>query len=217
MPHALHSSNPNSTGKRLCRLGYAASEAKSGRSLQSFGAKSPFSGELLVVQLNEGCVAVWVRNQIFNIWGKIWVEVMVFFGQESNMPTVQVEAQLTTDELLRAVQQLDKTELEKFVFQVVNLRAKQQAPSLPKNEAELLQKINQGLPKELLKKYNELVSKRQAEDLSPDEYNELLKLTDQVEKLEAHRVEYLAEMARLRQASMTDLMNSLGIQSPAYV
>ncbi|MBC8548304.1 MAG: STAS/SEC14 domain-containing protein [Candidatus Brocadiales bacterium] len=133
------------------------------------------------------------------------------------MPTVQVEAQLTTDELLRAVQQLDKTELEKFVFQVVNLRAKQQAPSLPKNEAELLQKINQGLPKELLKKYNELVSKRQAEDLSPDEYNELLKLTDQVEKLEAHRVEYLAEMARLRQASMTDLMNSLGIQSPAYV
>ena len=171
------------------------------------------AGYALVVQLNDGRVG---ERSDFDICGKIRVEVMVFFPQESYMTTVQVEAQLTTDELLRAVQQLDKTELEKFVFNVVNLRAKQQAPSLPKNEAELLQKINQGLPKEILDKYNELVAKRQAENLTPDEHNELLELTDQVEKLEAHRVEYLAEMARLRQTSMTDLMSSLGIQSPSY-
>lgn len=132
------------------------------------------------------------------------------------MPTVQVEAQLTTDELLQAVQQLDKNELEQFVFRVVNMRAKQQAPSMPKAEAELLQKINQGLPKELLDRYNELVAKRQAEILTPDEHKELLSLTDQVEKLEARRVEHLAQLAHLQQTSMTDLMDSLGIQSPAY-
>lgn len=139
-----------------------------------------------------------------------------FFHQENNMPTVQVEAQLTTKELLQAVQQLDKSELEQFVFQVVNLRAEQQAPSISKTEAELLQKINQGLPKELRKKYNELVAKRQAEVLTSDEHEELLSLTDQVEVHEAQRMEHLAELARLRQTSVTDLMNSLGIQSPAY-
>ena len=47
-PALLHSNNPNSTGKRLRRLGYAARKAKIGHGLQSFGAKSPFSGELPV-------------------------------------------------------------------------------------------------------------------------------------------------------------------------
>ena len=133
------------------------------------------------------------------------------------MPTVQVEAQLSADELLQAVRQLSKSELEQFVFQVVKLRAKQQAPSLHQSESELLQKINQGLPKDLQKRYGELVEKRRAEDLTSEEYQRLLDLSEQVEELEAQRVEYLAEMARLRQTSLPDLMNSLGIQSPVYV
>ena len=40
--------NPNSTGNRLRRLGYAARKAKIGRSLRRFGAKPPISGELPV-------------------------------------------------------------------------------------------------------------------------------------------------------------------------
>ncbi|MBS1249027.1 MAG: hypothetical protein MAG431_00600 [Chloroflexi bacterium] len=132
------------------------------------------------------------------------------------MSTIRVETQLSTDELLQAVQQLNKNELEKFVFQVVTLRAKQQAPSLPKAEADLLHKINQGLPKELQESYSRLLEKRRAEDLTPGEHEELLELSDQVEKLEVQRVKYLTEMARLRQMNMSDLMASLGIQPPAY-
>ncbi len=133
------------------------------------------------------------------------------------MPTVQIEAQLTTDELLRAVQQLSKNELDHFVFQVVSLRAKKQAPSLPVSESDLLQKINTGLPTELRDRYTELIEKRRAEKLTTEEQKELLTLSDEVEKLEVQRVEYLAEMARLRQTTMTDLMNVLGIQTPVYV
>lgn len=69
---------------------------------------------------------------------------------------------------------------------------------------------------ELQRRYNDLLAKRQAENLTPEEHSELLDLTNQVEKLETQRVEYLAEMARLRQTNITDLMNSLGIQSPAH-
>jgi len=132
------------------------------------------------------------------------------------MPVVQVEAQLPTDELLRAVRQLSQPDLEQFVFQVIALRAQRQAPSLPRAESELLLKINEGVPSDIQKRYNELIAKRQAETLTPDEYEELLRLTQQVERLEVRRVEYLAELARLRGTSLTVLMENLGIRPPAY-
>ena len=133
------------------------------------------------------------------------------------MSIVQVEARLSTDELLKAAGHLGQTELEQFALQIIALRARRQAPSLPRAEAELLLKINQGLPPEVQKRCDELVAKRRAESLTSDEYNELLRLTDQIENLEARRIEYLAELARLRQASLTELMDDLGIRPPAYV
>jgi len=132
------------------------------------------------------------------------------------MPVVQVEAQLPTDELLKGVGQLSQPDLEQFVFQVIALRAKRQAPSLPRAESELLLKINEGVPSDIQKRYNELIAKRQAETLTPDEYEELLRLTQQVERLEVRRVEHLAELARLRGVSLTALMDNLGIRPPAY-
>ncbi|MBM4467689.1 MAG: STAS/SEC14 domain-containing protein [Chloroflexi bacterium] len=132
------------------------------------------------------------------------------------MSIVQVQAQLSTDELLKAAGQLSQTELEQFALQIVALRARRQAPSLPQGEAGLLFKINRGLPPAVQKRYDELVAKRRAESLTSDEYDELLRLTDQIENLEARRVEYLAELARLRQTSLTELMEDLGIRPPAY-
>ena len=132
------------------------------------------------------------------------------------MPVVQVEAQLPTDELLRAVGQLNQADLEQFVSQVIALRAKRQAPSLPRVESELLLKINEGVPRDIKTRYNELIAKRQAETLTPDEYEELLKLTQEVEKLEVRRVEYLAELARLRGTSLTAVMENMGIRPPSY-
>ena len=132
------------------------------------------------------------------------------------MPIVQVEAQLPTDELLRAVGQLNQTDLEQFVSQVIALRARRQAPSLPRAESELLLKIDEGVRRDIQTRYNELIAKRQAEALTPDEYEELLKLTQEVEKLEVRRVESLAELARLRGTSLTAVMENLGIRPPAY-
>jgi len=133
------------------------------------------------------------------------------------MPIVQVEAQLSTDELLKAVGQLSQSELEQLAFQIIALRAQRQAPSLPQDEARLLLKINQGLPSEVQKRYDELIAKRRTESLTPDEYDELLRLTGQIENLEARRMEYLAELARLRQTSLTELIEDLDIRPPAYV
>jgi hypothetical protein len=132
------------------------------------------------------------------------------------MPVVHVEAQLPTDELLRAVGQLNQSELEQFVSQVIALRAKRQASSLPRAESELLLNINEGVPSDIQVRYNGLIAKRQSETLTPDEYEELLRLTQQVEHVEVRRVEYLAELARLRGTSMTALIENLGIRPPTY-
>ncbi len=131
------------------------------------------------------------------------------------MPTVQVAAQLSTNELLQAIAQLSQPELDKFTFQVIALRAERQAPSLPQTESELLLKINQGLPSKEQKRYDELIAKRQAESLTPDEYDELLRMTDRVEELEARRIECLADLARLRQTTLVSLMDDLGIRPPS--
>jgi hypothetical protein len=132
------------------------------------------------------------------------------------MPVVQVEAQLSLDELLKAVEQLSQPELGKFVSRVIALEAQRKAPSLPQAEAELLLKINQGVPSQVQKRYDTLVVQRQAETLTPDEHDELLRLTNQIEDLQARRMEYLAELARLRKTSLTALMDSLGMRTPAY-
>jgi len=80
-----------------------------------------------------------------------------------------------------------------------------------------LLKINQTIPLDTHKFYHQLTLKRDAENLTNDEYKELLKLTEQIEKLQAQRVESLVDLARLRGITLTALMENLGIQTQIYV
>jgi len=132
------------------------------------------------------------------------------------MAVVKVETELSTEKLLKAVGQLNKSELEQFASQVINLRAQRLVHILSQAEAQLIMKISQGLPPGIQKRYDELIDKRQEEALGSDEYDELLRLTDQIENLEARRMEYLSELARYRKVSLTELMENMAIQPPAY-
>jgi hypothetical protein len=114
------------------------------------------------------------------------------------MSTIKVEVQLSSEELLKAVAQLSQPDLEQFVSQVLLLQAQRKVTTLPQAEAQLLLKINQYLPSYTQKHYAELIAKRQAETITPDEHSELLHLTEEMEKLQAQRMEYLAELGRLR-------------------
>jgi hypothetical protein len=132
------------------------------------------------------------------------------------MPTIHIEATLTPEKLIEAVEQLGPAELEAFTHSVMALRARRQAPSLSLSEAELLRRINEGAPPEMQRRYDELIAKRRAETLSPEEYEELLHMTEQMESIEVRRLECLAQLARLRQTSLPELMKELGIAPPPY-
>lgn len=133
------------------------------------------------------------------------------------MSMIRVEAQVSAEQLLKAVEQLPPQELEAFVTQVLRLRAQREAPSLSVSESELLLKINQGIPSGLQNRFNELIAKRQALTLTEAEHAELIQLSDRIEQLDAERIASYAELARLRNQSLTEVMQDLGIQPPACV
>lgn len=127
------------------------------------------------------------------------------------MTVIKIKAQVPSDELIKAVEQLDAPELERFVAQVIALQAHRKAPALPRPEAEVLLRINRGIPTDMQRRYSELIARRQAGRLAPDEHQELLRLTDQIEQFDAERAEDLAALARLRGVPLAQLLDDLGL------
>ncbi|HVG08314.1 MAG TPA: STAS/SEC14 domain-containing protein [Thermoanaerobaculia bacterium] len=86
------------------------------------------------------------------------------------------------------------------------------ARSLSQRESELLLGINRGLPGDQEERYRELMSRRRTGILAAEEHQELLRLTDEAERLQAERIERLAELARLRAKPLVALMEELGVR-----
>ena len=123
------------------------------------------------------------------------------------MPTIQIEKEQLLDVLLRMPQR----ELEQIVAKAFSLKARERTSALSEREAELLFKINQGLPPATQRRLNKLIDKRRADTISAKEVRELKKLTEQIEKSDAKRLELLTELARLRNVPLRKLIKQLGL------
>ncbi len=125
--------------------------------------------------------------------------------------------QASTEQLLKAIEQLPQQELDAFVEQVLKLRAQRQVPHLPQLESELLLKINYSLPTSLRTRFGELVAKRQELTITDAELAELIEITDASEQLNAERIAAISELAKLRHQTLDQVMQDLGIHPPACV
>ena len=123
------------------------------------------------------------------------------------MPTIHIE----TEQLLHAALQLPRVELEQLVTRLLMLSIQQDTPHLTQAESELLLKINQGLPPATQQTLDELIAKRQTQTLTPEEHQELIRLTASIEQADAERLQYLLELAALRNLSLDALTRQLGI------
>ena len=119
------------------------------------------------------------------------------------------------DEVLDEVSRLDTPHLEDLLLEVSLMLAERKAPHLSRRESELLMKINRGLSAEVQRRYDELMDKLRNETITSAERQELLQLIDQIEQADAERLQYLIELAQLRNVSVEELMAQLGIQPPA--
>jgi uncharacterized pyridoxal phosphate-containing UPF0001 family protein len=130
------------------------------------------------------------------------------------MPTtVRLESQVSTDDLLHAVDHLPDSELQDFLERAWRLKAARVAKHLTSNETVLLEKITNAIPNEVQQRFDVLIAKRNKNTLSQVELQELLSLTDQIENLDAARVEALMALATLRNTDLDNLMLELGVSA----
>ena len=134
------------------------------------------------------------------------------------MPKVHVTSQIEIDldEVLQGLARLGTKELDQFVEKVIALQAQRRAPSLPKNETELLQQINRGLPADIRQRHDALNAKLHDETITPQEHEELLTLIDRIELADAERMQRLVALAQIRGVSVDTLMEQLGIRRTTY-
>ncbi len=132
------------------------------------------------------------------------------------MATIPIEAEVSSEQLLRAVAQLPSQDFAMFVNSLLTLRAQREEPRLSQSETALLLQINRGISADMQRRFDELVTKRQARTVTPEELAELVGITNQIEQQDVQRVVALDELARLRGMSLADLVESLGIRPPTH-
>lgn len=102
-------------------------------------------------------------------------------------------------------------EPERYILNTLQERLQPSLPTAQPTEADLLQQINIGFSAQTWEQYHTLIAKRHAETLSPEEHEQLIQLSDRLEKLNVDRIQALIQLATLRNQPLTDLMQTLGI------
>lgn len=135
------------------------------------------------------------------------------------MPSVHLKSDINIDlnEILKAVTQLEIPDLEYFVKQASTALAQKKATSIPKREADLLIKVNEGIPFEMQSRYDELHNKMEQNLISLAEQQELLHLAEQIEAKNAKTMEYLFELSQIRKVPLLTLIEQLKLNPTVHV
>lgn len=110
------------------------------------------------------------------------------------------------NELLKGVEQLDISSLEDYIQKILQIRAKHLAKNLEQQEVELLKQVNIDLSETKRLRKAKLWEKREAENLSNDEYQELMTLIDESEALNVQRVIAIGKLAKLQKVGSVPLL-----------
>lgn len=119
----------------------------------------------------------------------------------------------TAEDVIAQIRHLGARDLDRVLDSLLALKAERLAPHLSSEESGLLLKINRGFPEEIALRYRELIARRRDGALTAAEYAELLRLTEEAERLQTERIESLGVLARLRGVRLTELMEQLGLGS----
>lgn len=116
------------------------------------------------------------------------------------------------EEILKEVAARTGRDVDNYIVSMLEEKLLPGPGSLREREAELLQQINLGISSEEWLRFFQLVEQRNAEQLPPGEYQELLDLTEAIESANARRMEHLVELSILCKVPLDELMEELGIQ-----
>lgn len=133
------------------------------------------------------------------------------------MTKMQIQSDLNIESLIGGFTDMPLQDLESFIKELNALAIRKRYADKGKREKSLLLKINHAiLPEETMERYTFLQEKMEIENLSDFEYQELLNLVNQEEKVRNKRFQYLLELSQLRTISLIELINSLGLNTPVH-
>ncbi len=128
------------------------------------------------------------------------------------MMKIQIQSEIDTQILLNGVAQMPLNELEYFVQELNALITRKKTNNKTYRERALLTKINQTvLPKNKIERYISLHHKLESETLTESEHSEFMDLVSQDEEQRNQRVKYMIELAQLRNITLPQLMQTLGL------
>lgn len=130
--------------------------------------------------------------------------------------TVTLELPPEKEALVREAASAEGLDLNTFLREAVESRLRQYDPARPLTEAELLTRINRGFPEAFWDRYRQLVAKRRAETMTPQEQQEAIGMSDQLEALRVERLRYLTMLAEIRHTTINALELEMGLH-PAPV
>jgi hypothetical protein len=96
----------------------------------------------------------------------------------------------------------------------VRVDAANAVPHLSADETHLFQAINVGLPEETWDEYHNLANARDDGSLTTTQRERFLEILNMIEIQNSRRIGVLAQLAEVRQVSLRELMDSLGIVPP---
>ncbi len=94
------------------------------------------------------------------------------------------------------------------------LKQRIELSSYSKEEAELVDKIKNGLSKETLARYEELSLKLLRREITEIERQELLEINAETEQFAADRIYYMIDLAEIWNTTVDDVMKRLNIHPP---
>jgi hypothetical protein len=125
---------------------------------------------------------------------------------------IQIQSEIDTQILLNGVAQMPLNELEYFVQELNALITRKKTNNKTYRERSLLTKINQTvLPKNKIERYISLHHKLESETLTESEHSEFMDLVAQDEEQRNQRIKYMIELAQLRNITLSQLMQTLGL------
>ncbi len=113
---------------------------------------------------------------------------------------------------VREVALAEGLDVSALVRETLEARVRQYDPSRSLTESELLLRINRSFSESFWDTYRALITKRRAETLTPQEQQELIGMSDQLEAWHVERLRYLVKLAELRQVSLDALTQQLGLR-----
>ena len=133
------------------------------------------------------------------------------------MTKMQTQTDTNIKSLIGGFTNMPLQDLESFIKELNALATRKRNADKGKSDKSLLLKINRAiLPEEMMERYTFLQEKMEVENLSDSEYQELLSLVNQEEKVRNKRFQYLVELSQLRTISLLELMNRLGLNTSVH-